>query len=231
MLTLRNVCDCSLSIAIISHLRLFLQGDAWFVGGLPILVKTAAVCHNEGNVDVQDFWRGAIFMRKVLVVIDIQNDFIDGALGTEAAQGMLPRLEAKLAREEALLVFTQDTHGADYLETQEGKNLPVPHCIKPEKGWEIAPSLKPFVEKASAVVEKPTFGSLELPKVIAGLEPDAIELVGLCTDICVIENAMILKAAFPEVPVSVDASCCAGVTPESHENALKAMKMCQVVVR
>ena len=83
----------------------------------------------------------------------------------------------------------------------------------------------------SAVVEKPTFGSLELPKVIAGLEPDAIELVGLCTDICVIENAMILKAAFPEVPVSVDASCCAGVTPESHENALKAMKMCQVVVR
>lgn len=177
-------------------------------------------------------------MRKVLVVIDMQNDFIDGALGTEEAQAMLPQLEAKLAREEALLareeallVFTQDTHGADYLETQEGKNLPVPHCIKPEKGWEIAPSLKPFVEKASAVVEKPTFGSLELPKVIAGLEPDAIELVGLCTDICVIANAMILKAAFPEVPISVDASCCAGVTPESHENALKAMKMCQVAVR
>ena len=169
-------------------------------------------------------------MRKVLVVIDMQNDFIDGALGTEDAQAMLPQLEAKLAREDALLVFTQDTHGADYLETQEGKNLPVPHCIKPEKGWEIAPSLKPFVEKA-AVVEKPTFGSLELPKVIAGLEPDAIELVVLCTDICVIANAMILKAAFPEVPVSVDASCCAGVTPESHENALKAMKMCQVAVR
>ena len=169
-------------------------------------------------------------MRKVLVVIDMQNDFIDGALGTKEAQAMLPRLEAKLAREDALLVFTQDTHGADYLETQEGKNLPVPHCIKPEKGWEIVPSQKPCVEKA-AVVEKPTFGSLELPKVIAGLEPDAIELVGLCTDICVIANAMILKAAFPEVPVSVDASCCAGVTPESHENALKAMKMCQVAVR
>lgn len=176
-------------------------------------------------------WKGMVFMRKVLVVIDMQNDFIDGALGTKEAQAMLPRLEAKLAREDALLVFTQDTHGADYLETQEGKNLPVPHCIKPEKGWEIAPSLKPFVEKAAAVVEKPTFSSLELPKVIAGLEPDAIELVGLCTDICVIANAMILKAAFPEVPVSVDASCCAGVTPESHENALEAMKMCQVVVR
>lgn len=170
-------------------------------------------------------------MRKILVVIDMQNDFIDGTLGTKEAQAMLPRLVEKLEREEALLVFTQDTHGADYLETQEGKNLPVAHCIKPEKGWDIAPSLKPFVEKAAAVVEKPTFGSLELPKVIAGLEPDAIELVGLCTDICVIANAMILKAAFPEVPISVDASCCAGVTPESHENALEAMKMCQVVVR
>lgn len=170
-------------------------------------------------------------MRKVLVVIDMQNDFIDGELGTKEAQEMLPRLETKLAREDALLVFTQDTHGADYLETQEGKNLPVPHCIKLEKGWEIAPSLKPFVEQAAAVVEKPTFGSLELPKVIAGLEPEAIEIVGLCTDICVIANAMILKAAFPEVPISVDASCCAGVTPESHENALKAMKMCQVAVR
>ena len=154
-------------------------------------------------------------MRKVLVVIDMQNDFIDGALGTKEAQAMLPLLVEKLEREEALLVFTQDTHGADYLETQEGKNLPVPHCIKLEKGWEIAPSLKPFVEKAAAVVEK----------------PEAIELVGLCTDICVIANAMILKAAFPEVPISVDASCCAGVTPESHENALKAMKMCQVAVR
>ena len=169
-------------------------------------------------------------MRKVLVVIDMQNDFIDGALGTKEAQAMLPRLVEKLEQEEALLVFTQDTHGADYLETQEGKNLPVPHCIKPEKGWEIAPSLKPFVEKA-AVVEKPTFGSLELPKVIAGLEPDAIELVGLWTGVCVGANAMIREAACPEVPVSVEASCCAGVTPQSHENALAAMKMCQVVVR
>lgn len=169
-------------------------------------------------------------MRKVIVVVDMQDDFIDGALGTKEAQAMLPRLVEKLEREDALLVFTQDTHGAGYLESQEGANLPVPHCIKPEKGWEIAPSLKPFVEKA-AVVEKPTFGSLELPKVIARLEPDAIELVGLCTDICVIANAMILKAAFPEVPISVDASCCAGVTPESHENALQAMKMCQVTVR
>lgn len=170
-------------------------------------------------------------MRKVLVVIDMQNDFIDGALGTKEAQAMLLRLVEKLEREEALLVFTQDTHGADYLETQEGKNLPVPHCIKPEKGWEIAPSLQPFVKKAAAVIEKPAFGSLELPKAVAKLQPDEVELVGLCTDICVISNAMILKAAFPELPVAVDASCCAGVTPASHDNALQAMKMCQVDIR
>ena len=170
---------------------------------------------------------------KLLIVIDMQNDFVTGALGSSEAQAIVARVAERIraaARAGEQVIFTQDTHGADYLETQEGKNLPVPHCIKPEKGWEIAPSLKPFVEKA-AVVEKPTFGSLELPKVIAGLEPDAIELVGLCTDICVVANAMILKAAFPEVPVSVDASCCAGVTPQSHENALQAIKMCQVTVR
>lgn len=171
-------------------------------------------------------------MRKVIVVIDMQNDFIDGALGTKEAQVMLPHLVAKLEREkDALLIFTQDTHSKNYMETQEGRNLPVPHCIKPEKGWEIAPSLQPFVKKAAAVIEKPAFGSLELPKAVAKLQPDEVELVGLCTDICVISNAMILKAAFPELPVAVDASCCAGVTPTSHDNALQAMKMCQVDIR
>lgn len=171
-------------------------------------------------------------MRKVIVVIDMQNDFIDGALGTKEAQVMLPHLVAKLEREkDALLIFTQDTHSKNYMETQEGRNLPVPHCIKPEKGWEIAPSLQPFVKKAAAVIEKPAFGSLVLPKAVAKLQPDEVELVGLCTDICVISNAMILKAAFPELPVAVDASCCAGVTPASHDNALQAMKMCQVDIR
>lgn len=171
-------------------------------------------------------------MRKVIVVIDMQNDFIDGALGTKEAQVMLPHLVAKLEREkDALLIFTQDTHSKNYMETQEGRNLPVPHCIKPEKGWEIAPSLQPFVKKAAAVIEKPAFGSLELPKAVAKLQPDEVELVGLCTDICVISNAMILKTAFPELPVAVDASCCAGVTPTSHDNALQAMKMCQVDIR
>ena len=171
-------------------------------------------------------------MRKVIVVIDMQNDFIDGALGTKEAQAMLPHLVAKLEREkDALLIFTQDTHSKNYMETQEGWNLPVLHCIKPEKGWEIAPSLQPFVKKAAAVIEKPAFGSLELPKAVAKLQPDEVELVGLCTDICVISNAMILKTAFPELPVAVDASCCAGVTPTSHDNALQAMKMCQVDIR
>lgn len=171
-------------------------------------------------------------MRKVIVVIDMQNDFIDGALGAKEAQAMLPYLVAKLEREkDALLIFTQDTHSKNYIETQEGRNLPVLHCIKPEKGWEIAPSLQPFVKKAAAVIEKPAFGSLELPKAVAKLQPDEVELVGLCTDICVISNAMILKTAFPELPVAVDASCCAGVTPASHDNALQAMKMCQVDIR
>lgn len=171
-------------------------------------------------------------MRKVIVVIDMQNDFIDGALGTKEAQAMLPHLVAKLEREkDALLIFTQDTHSKNYMETQEGRNLPVLHCIKPEKGWEIAPSLQPFVKKAAAVIEKPAFGSLELPKAVAKLQPDEVELVGLCTDICVISNAMILKTAFPELPVAVDASCCASVTPASHDNALQAMKMCQVDIR
>ena len=134
---------------------------------------------------------------KILIVVDMQKDFISGPLGTAEARAIVPYVaeKAKNTPRENLFV-TLDTHQPNYMETNEGRHLPVPHCIKPEKGWEIAPSLKPFVEKA-AVVEKPTFGSLELPKVIAGLEPDAIELVGLCTDICVIANAMILKAAFP----------------------------------
>lgn len=168
-------------------------------------------------------------MKKCIVVVDMQNDFIDGSLGTKEAQEMLPRLVKKLEREtDAALVFTQDTHSADYLETQEGKNLPVKHCIKPEKGWEISPVLKPFAEKAAAIVEKPTFGSTKLPDAVRGF--DEIELVGLCTDICVISNALLLKAFYPEKSISIDASCCAGITPESHENALSAMKMCQIRV-
>ena len=171
-------------------------------------------------------------MKKAIVVVDMQKDVIDGALGTKEAQAMLPRMEAKLAAARAAgtaLVFTMDTHGEDYLATQEGKRLPVPHCIRGTEGWEIAASLQPFVRAAAAVVEKPAFGSTELPALLE--DCDEIELVGLCTDICVISNALVLKAFYPEKKISVDASCCAGVTPASHAEALRAMKMCQVDVK
>ena len=161
-------------------------------------------------------------MRKALVVVDMQNDFIDGALGSKEAQEMLPRMAAKLAAEQAAgtaLIFTMDTHGADYLATQEGKKLPV---------GQIVDALQPFVRGAQ-IVEKPAFGSTDLPALLA--DYDAIELAGLCTDICVISNALLLKAFYPETPISIDAACCAGVTPESHANALAAMRMCQVEVR
>ena len=171
-------------------------------------------------------------MGKAIVVVDMQNDFVDGALGTQEAQAMLPRMVEKLAAARAegtALVFTMDTHGADYLATQEGQNLPVEHCIRGTAGWQIADALQPFVRAAAAVIEKPTFGATALPAAIA--DYDEIEFVGLCTDICVISNALLLKAFYPEKLITVDASCCAGVTPESHANALSAMRMCQVEVR
>ena len=170
-------------------------------------------------------------MRKALVVVDMQNDFIDGALGTTEAQEMLPRMVAKLTAEQTagtVLVFTMDTHGADYLQTQEGQKLPVEHCIRGTAGWQIADALQPFVQEA-AVIEKPAFGAPTLPAALANY--DEIELVGLCTDICVISNALLAKAFYPEKHITVDAACCAGVTPESHANALAAMRMCQVEVR
>ncbi len=171
-------------------------------------------------------------MKKIIVVVDMQNDFINGSLGTKEAQEMLPRLKNKLQQAadsgSAELIFTMDTHGENYLSTQEGKNLPIEHCIKGSHGWEITPELQDFVRQAKAVVEKPTFGSLALPKLLG--DADEVELVGLCTDICVISNALLIKAAYPEVQISVDANCCAGVTPESHRNALAAMKMCQIKV-
>ena len=169
-------------------------------------------------------------MNKVIVVVDMQNDFVDGSLGTKEAQDMLPRLVRKLDAEkgQADFIFTMDTHAENYLETQEGKKLPVKHCIKPQKGWEIVPALQPFKAMARTIVEKPTFGSTVLPEYVKAY--DEIELVGLCTDICVSSNALLIKAFFPEKKISVDASCCAGVTPESHANALDAMKMCHIEI-
>ena len=142
---------------------------------------------------------------------------------------MKEKIEAEISNGTEV-IFTMDTHSEDYLNTQEGKNLPVVHCVKNTKGWEIIPELLPFTQNRT-VIEKPTFGSMELAKLVNAAKYDEIELIGLCTDICVISNAMIIKAAAPEIPISIDSSCCAGVTPESHNNALEAMKMCQIAIK
>lgn len=168
-------------------------------------------------------------MKKCIVIIDVQNDFINGALGTKEAEAMLPRLVEKLKNEkDAHLVFTQDTHKDNYLETYEGKKLPVKHCIKNTDGWQISSALVEFLKDAE-VIEKKAFGSTRLPSVVA--KYDEVELCGLCTDICVVSNALVLKAFFPEKNISVDASCCAGVTQESHKEALNVMKACQVEIK
>ena len=169
----------------------------------------------------------------ILVVVDMQNDFIDGALGTPEAVAIVPKVMVKMMNFDGLVLATRDTHGEDYLETQEGKNLPVKHCIKGTHGWEIKEEIQQLL--ISQPIDKPTFGSEALGNVLKDLnndvEPiDSITLVGLCTDICVISNAMLLKAFLPEVPIQVDASCCAGVTPESHAHALEAMKACQIEI-
>lgn len=171
-------------------------------------------------------------MRKILIVIDMQNDFIDGALGTEEAVSITPLVEDKVKNfKSGRLVFTRDSHTEEYMETQEGEYLPVPHCVVDTKGWQIADSLLPYTKDAD-IIDKPSFGSIELAEHVKALndeeEIDEIILVGLCTDICVISNAMILKAMLPEVKITVDSACCAGVTPETHQNALEAMKSCQI---
>ena len=173
-------------------------------------------------------------MRKILVVVDMQNDFIDGALGTPEAVAIVENVKYKIReyRPEDIFV-TMDTHGPDYLKTQEGRNLPVEHCIKGSEGWKIRPDIAELLEGAR-VFEKPTFGSTELAEEISKIaaeEDIEVEVIGLCTDICVVSNALLLKAAMPEVTIYVDPGCCAGVTPESHEAALKTMQMCQIQMR
>lgn len=170
---------------------------------------------------------------KVLVVIDMQNDFINMALGTKEALAIVPNVKNRINQSVMngdLIVFTRDTHDNHYMETQEGVNLPVPHCIKGSIGWQISQELN---TDGAIIIDKPTFGTLKLAEVIkegTGGKIDEITLIGLCTDICVISNAMILKAQFPEVKLLVDASLCAGVTKESHNNAINAMKMCQITI-
>lgn len=172
----------------------------------------------------------------VLIVVDMQNDFVSGALGTKEAVDVVPYVVGRtvdgINRGETIL-FTRDSHEACYMETQEGRNLPVPHCIRGTEGWEIIPQLTEYVV-GRTTLDKPAFGSAELGRILVemnGKEPiRKITLIGLCTDICVISNALLVKAFLPEVPVVVDAQCCAGVTPESHANALAAMRMCQITV-
>ena len=169
-------------------------------------------------------------MQDILVVVDMQNDFIDGALGTKEAVAIVPKVEAKIRNFKGTVLFTRDTHETWYLDTQEGKKLPVPHCIRDTEGWQIRRELDDL--RKTEPIDKETFGSTDLAADLVAMNIDdeirSITFVGLCTDICVISNALLAKASLPEVPIIVDASCCAGVTPESHENALKAMEMCQI---
>ena len=171
-------------------------------------------------------------MKNILIVVDMQNDFIDGALGTKEAVAIVPKVEEKIRNFDGEVFFTRDTHENWYLETQEGKNLPVVHCIRDTEGWQIRKELDAL--RKTEPVDKDTFGSTDLAGELVAINEDeeigSITLVGLCTDICVISNALLIKASLPEVPIYVDASCCAGVTPESHENALKAMEMCQIKI-
>ena len=171
-------------------------------------------------------------MKRILIVVDIQKDFVDGALGTPEAAAMLPKAAEKVAGWDGPILVTYDTHGEDYLATAEGRKLPVPHCIRGTDGWRLNDRIAAALEgKDWTPVEKPTFGSVLLPGLVreaAGGEDFSLELIGLCTDICVVSNALLLKASFPEVPIAVDSACCAGVTPETHQAALATMGCCQI---
>ena len=169
---------------------------------------------------------------KILVVVDMQNDFVDGALGSPEAQAIVPRVVEKIKNFDGMVLATRDTHQINYLETQEGRNLPVEHCIEGTDGWQICPEVAPLLTEEP--IDKPAFGSVVLGESLRELNEretiESVTLIGLCTDICVISNAMILKANLPEVPILVDADCCAGVTVESHMRALEAMKVCQIQI-
>lgn len=172
-------------------------------------------------------------MRKILIVIDMQNDFIDAALGTKEAAAIVDSVKEKIRSYPAEnVIATMDTHQENYMETQEGQNLPVIHCIKGTEGWRIRPDIAELLTDAK-IYEKPTFGSTAMAadlKALSEKEEIELELIGLCTDICVVSNALLLKATMPEVKISVDASCCAGVTPKKHLAALETLSSCQIHV-
>lgn len=171
-------------------------------------------------------------MQKILIAVDLQNDFIDGALGTKEAVEILPNVVKKIASFDGTVLFTRDTHGDDYLSTEEGKNLPVPHCIKGTYGWELRKEVDAL--RKTEPIDKQAFGYIELGQILKHMDhEDPIEnvtLIGLCTDVCVISNAMVIKAYLPNLHVIVDSDCCAGVTPKSHSTALRAMEACQIEI-
>ena len=171
-------------------------------------------------------------MKRFLVVVDMQTDFVDGALGTKEAVAIVPAAAEKIRAFDGEIFVTFDTHFENYLETAEGKKLPVPHCIRSTEGWALHPVIaEALADKTFTEIEKYTFGAVFLPETVAELaedEPFTVTLIGLCTDICVVSNALLLKASFPEIPLSVDAACCAGVTPALHAAALDTMRSCQI---
>lgn len=174
-------------------------------------------------------------MKKILIVVDMQNDFIDGSLGTKEAESIVDHVVEEINKDYSLVIATRDTHSENYLETNEGKHLPVKHCIKNSEGWQIRSEVCEAIEaKEYLVIDKPTFGSEKLVEILKKIneeeEIETITLIGLCTDICVVSNALLVKAAFPEKRIEVKENCCAGVTPQSHEAALTTMKMCQIEV-
>ena len=186
-------------------------------------------------------------MKKYLIVIDMQKDFVNGALGSKEAEAIVPAVLNKVNTFDGEVIFTKDTHFEDYMTTSEGKMLPVEHCIKGTDGWQLIPPLEKYcTENNCKVYEKLTFGSVELAQDMLTIQKagqtchvavddtaaniESIELIGLCTDICVVFNALLLKAFLPEVPISVDSACCAGVTPDKHAAALETMRSCQIIV-
>lgn len=169
-------------------------------------------------------------MNKYLIVIDMQNDFVNGALGTKEALKIVPKVKAKIEAYRKLgdkIIFTRDTHQKDYLSSNEGKHLPFEHCIENTDGWQICDEIN---TEGGEIINKPSFGFIEWEKFIDNNHKLSIELIGLCTDICVVSNAIILKALFPEADIKVDSNACAGVTPETHKSALETMKMCQIEI-
>lgn len=171
-------------------------------------------------------------MKHFLIVVDMQKDFVDGALGTAEAVAIVPNAVEKIKNFSGEIFVTYDTHFANYMDTAEGRKLPVPHCIKGTEGWQLNADIAAALSgRAYTPVEKITFGSVDLPGLVekaAAGEPFSVELIGLCTDICVVSNALLLKASFPEMPIAVDPACCAGVTPATHDAALATMRCCQI---